>query len=145
MGHNLSSAQRRSVILGGLASLTLPMASAWAQSPADMSQHVAADSGAQKNVMSLPEQALGQRLVVSGRLLSKSGDALAGYEISLAHGGAPTVSDADGRFYLITTAPQQLECRVHDPSGSALQAKLLHASSLNQAGLAWCSSLSLQA
>jgi hypothetical protein len=71
------SPRRRQVLIAGLASLVAPAALA-----------------------ALPDAK--EKLVLSGRILGTDGKPLVG--ATLAAGGAGGVSDADGRFLLITTA-----------------------------------------
>ena len=114
---------RRQILVGGASALALPLV-AWATprvgvSVVDTSAETL--NGATPAPSSVAEFAAqsqgfgeGQRLIFSGRLTDQQGEAIAGAVIELAVENLSTISDADGRFMMISTVPtgQMLVLRV---------------------------------
>ncbi len=110
MNSKIASTSRRQVLVAGVGALGLPLAS-WAA--------IASNTAEQ----SLP---VGQRLILSGRLTDARGVAVAKATIALNRPDETTLSDADGRFMMITTVPvaQDLELVVTSESGQIVHQSL---------------------
>jgi hypothetical protein len=137
MSLKIASQVRRKVLVMGASTLSLPLAS-WAATtrssralpPAWWSDGVSEAiepkvSG--EHVGEIAEvgfaTAAGQRLVLSGRVTDIRGGARAGVDVMLKDFSAVAVSDADGRFLIITTVPEgdRLELLFRAESGQTLQ------------------------
>jgi hypothetical protein len=136
MSLKIASQVRRKMLVMGASTLSLPLAS-WAAtsqssnaSPAwrgdrvseAIEPKVSADHVGEMAEVGLATAA-GQRLVLSGRVTGTRGSALAGVDVMLKGFTAVTVSDADGRFLMITTVPEgdRLELLFRAVSGQTLQ------------------------
>jgi hypothetical protein len=110
MNSKIASTSRRQVLVAGLGALGLPLVSC-------------APITSNRAERSLP---VGQRLILSGRLTDARGVAVAKATVALNRSDQTTLSDADGRFMMITTVPatQDLELMVTSESGQIVHQSL---------------------
>jgi hypothetical protein len=136
MSLKIASQVRRKVLVMGAGTLSLPLAS-WAATSQSSKASPTWHSGRVPEAIELKVSgdqvgeslevgvagASGQRLVLSGRITGTRGRALAGVKVMLKGLTEQTVSDADGRFLIITTVPEgdRLELLFRAESGQTLQ------------------------
>ena len=135
MSSKIASRVRRRLLAAGAGALGFPVVSqafgglnavmktpVWpAQTPGQAIESLAAQP-VEGHADAVPAWA-GERFVLSGRLTEPNGAAIARAVIGQTSTGMTTLSDADGRFMLITTAPARhhLDLQLTAPSGQTLQ------------------------
>ena len=95
MKSTIASVRRRQLIIAGLAAGAMP------------ASVLAGECGARADAFGLPgiaalTMADGDKLIVSGRVVDASCNAVAGARVELPGAGADATTDADGRFMLVT-------------------------------------------
>ena len=138
MNSKIASRVRRRLLVAGAGALSFPVlslalsapntvmkgAALRAQTPGQLVEGLAIESG-EGHAHSAHVWG-GERLVLSGRLTGPNGEAIARAVIglsSLTKSGMTALTDADGRFMFVTTAPAEdhLDLQVTTPSGQVSQ------------------------